>query len=410
MTNLSKEFRLSERLKLNKFKLNKLLELTKAINNNSSTAELISIYETIVRKELEISKLVLFVNRGAWQVLLQYGSDEDYSQIDPQNTFSDNKEIALFESGNIAGLRGFDVLIPVFHREISLAYLLIGDLDEDEIAISPIIKHMNFVQTLTNVMVVAIENKRLAKENVQQERLKRELELAAEMQAMLVPTNLPSNENVDVEAFYQPHQEVGGDYYDFIPLNEKEFIFSIADVSGKGVSAAFLMSNFQASLRALAIQNYTLEGLVRILNEKVIASARGEKFITFFIGKYNLLDRKLSFVNAGHNPPILCDGHSSTLLVDGCMGLGMIDDIPQVKIGEQILNENSTIICYTDGLVEMENEQENEFGVEKVADLLKKNYQLNMSDFNDLLLNEFHAFRGSVPTFDDIALLSCRFF
>lgn len=112
------------------------------------------------------------------------------------------------------GGRAFDIAVPVFHRNKPLAFLLIGDIDEEEQRMSPTVKHLNFIQTLTNLIVVALENRRLAKQELAGARAKRELELAAEMQSMLVPLDLPHNERIDADGWYQPHSEVGGDYYD----------------------------------------------------------------------------------------------------------------------------------------------------------------------------------------------------
>ena len=105
-------------------------------------------------------------------------------------------------------------------------------------------------------------------------------------------------------AFYRPHFEVGGDYYDVVKMGKDQFGFCIADVSGKGISAALLMSNFQASLRALFTKEISLYQLIEKLNERVFDTAKGEKFITLFIARYNVVTRTLEYVNAGHNPPI----------------------------------------------------------------------------------------------------------
>ena len=147
-------------------------------------------------------------------------------------------------------IKSFEIIIPVFHKSKPLAYLLIGDL-EDKVEVSPAIKHLNFVQTITNIIVVAIENKKLAKKSILQAALKKEMEFASQMQSMLFPSILPNDAQLNAAAFYLPQQEVGGDYYDFIWLNANEFAFCVADVSGKGVPAALLMSNFQANLRVL---------------------------------------------------------------------------------------------------------------------------------------------------------------
>ena len=110
---------------------------------------------------------------------------------------------------------------------------------------------MSFIQTITNLIVVAIENNKMAVEQLKQAAMKKELELAAQMQSLLFPPSLPSNESYEIHATYLPHQEVGGDYYDYIPLSDHEFAICMADVSGKGIAAALLMANFQANLHAL---------------------------------------------------------------------------------------------------------------------------------------------------------------
>ncbi|NJK96919.1 MAG: serine/threonine-protein phosphatase [Bacteroidales bacterium] len=149
--------------------------------------------------------------------------------------------------------------------------------------------------------------------------------------------------------------EVGGDYYDVIKLDEEEVGFCIADVSGKGISAALLMSNFQATFRALFTKNVPLKFLIERLNERVLSNAKGEKFITFFIGRYNNKTRELEYINAGHNPPLLylIQSEQLTFLRSGCVGLGMLDDIPYVVKGTLQITEPVKILCYTDGLVEL---------------------------------------------------------
>ena len=405
----SKEIRLSERLKLNKFKLNALLDLTKAINNNLNVEGLKKIYEGILKEELGISKLILFIKSQEWNVLIQYGLGTDYSEIDPEELFQRQKEISLIESDEKDSIGGFDVLLPVYHKEFPIAFLMIGDEDENEIAISPIIKHLNFIQTVTNILAVAVENKRLARENVIQERMKRELELAAELQNMLIPHKLPSNERIDVAAKYFPHQEVGGDYYDYIPLTDRGFLFCIADVSGKGVAAAILMSNFQATLKTLANNDYRLDHLVEMLNKSVYGSAKGERFITFFLVRYIFGSGKFEYVNAGHNPALLISNGQSIELKDGTVGLGMLDQLPFLNVGEVAINNQDVLITYTDGLVEIENAANEEFGTDRLADIVIQNEQMQMNDLNNEIIRNFDEFRAEVQPFDDTTLLSCRF-
>ena len=275
---------------------------------------------------------------------------------------------------------------------------------------SPTLKHLPFVQTLTNIIIVAIENKRLARENLMQVASRKELELASEMQAMLFPSVLPNDEKLMVSAYYQPHHQVGGDYYDYIRLNENEIAFCVADVSGKGVSAALLMANFQANLRALFKGNSSLREIIHELNSLVFGNAKGEKFITLFIAKYNFVTRILTYVNAGHNPSILVHNDSVFSLTTGSIGLGMLQEIPKVREGVVHLSKGDIIFSYTDGLVEQCNENGEEFGMEKLMESLLLNGQgIEMKDLNKTIINSLDKYRQDVPYIDDIALFSCRF-
>jgi phosphoserine phosphatase RsbU/P len=407
---LTKLDKLSEKLQLNQFKLNILLDLTKAINNNVSTEELLDVYQSFIRKQLGVSKLLLFNNQNEWDCILSYGVDPELTKIQPHILFKDFDEICVLQPDTELGVQGFDVLIPVSHKMKPLAYLILGDIDEDAHKISPVIKHMNFIQTITNVMVVAIENKRLMNESLAQERIKKELELAAEMQSILVPNTFPKSEKMEIAAYYQPHQQVGGDYYDVIRLNENELVFCVADVSGKGVSAAFLMSNFQANLNALInYTDYSLVDMIEELNTQVLKTAMGEKFITLFLAKINLKTGSLRYVNAGHNPPVLMQNNELYLLENGCIGLGMLDEIPSIKEGNIKLKKETTIVCYTDGLTEVENMKQKQFGVESLGEVMLLNPKVQMKELNQRIIESMNKFRGKAPLVDDTALLSCYF-
>lgn len=400
-----------KKLKLLKFKLFSLLEVTKEINENASSKELFKHFEFILKNQLSIGHAILFSKQGAeWKCTLKYGVKGTEKKFDVENDLSLFKDITTIESSSKEHLNFFDVVIPVYHKDMPLAYLVMGDLNEEAIRMSPVIKHLTFIQTLASIIAVAIENKRLAKENIKQERVKKELELASEMQKMLFPDELPNNHKIQIAALYQPHLQVGGDYYDYIEITDNVFLFCLADVSGKGVSAALLMSNFQANLRALVSLNPTIEDLVHELNKKVLYSAKGEKFITLFIAKYNTISRELIYVNAAHNPPILKSGDDVQFLDKGCTGLGMFDEIPKIDVGIVEVPEMSTLMCYTDGVVELENDEGKEYGTNKLIQYLKNSKAVGMKKLNEELAKELDNYREDQPYIDDIALLSCKFF
>jgi sigma-B regulation protein RsbU (phosphoserine phosphatase) len=403
--------------RFSELKLNSLLEITKAINNNFSTEQLIEIFKDVLENQLGISKLILFIHENdCWKCTLKYGVGDEYKQINVERDLLPIKEINAINFSASTPINFseksrnniFEIVIPVFHKTQPLAYLLIGDSEDNMEIISPSIKHLNFVQTLTSIIVVAIENKKLAKENVRQAAIKKELELASHMQTMLFPTLLPSDNKIDSAAYYLPHQQVGGDYYDFIWLNKNECAFCVADVSGKGVAAALLMSNFQANLRILLNHSKSLTELIIELNSKVMANAKGEKFITFFIAKYNLITRELTYINAAHNPPLIIMDNTVNMLQTGCTGLGMFDEIPEIKEETIILSPATTILCYTDGLTELENDNGIDFGEEQLKHILKSNHHLDMNTLNKFIFEQANNHKQNQPYVDDIALFSIK--
>jgi sigma-B regulation protein RsbU (phosphoserine phosphatase) len=333
------------------------------------------------------------------------------SGVDYPSIEKDLLHINEVQEGNKNGEKyfgQFDVIIPIMHKNVPLAFLLAGDINEDLIENTKT-RHIPFIQTLANIITVSIENKRLFKENLRRAGMKREMELASEMQNMLFPSKLPQNEHIEMAAYHKPHQDVGGDYYDFIQLSDNEIAFCMADVSGKGVSAALLMSNFQANLRALFKHETSLTDLVQELNAKVMTSAMGEKFITIFLARYNFVTRVLQYVNAGQNPPILVANDTTSQLSVGCPGLGMLDELPSIREGVVVLEPGSLIACYTDGVVELENMREREFGESKLELILLDNQDQPVRTVNEKIVNLLRSHKGQMPYVDDIALLTTRF-
>lgn len=400
------------RLKLSTFKLNALLDITLAINDNVSTSELIRRYEKMLTDDLDIGKVIVLKLSDKWECLLNSGFGHTFfKQVDVERDLLPYEEISFITSEPQHFPELVDIIIPVSHKDEAIAFVLIGDIEEEGEGVSPIIKHLRFIQTLSNIIVVAIENKRLFQETLRQEAMKKEMELASKMQNMLIPEEekLPSNEHICIKAFYHPHFEVGGDYYDVIQLSEDEMGFCIADVSGKGISAAILMSNFQANLRALYTADKSLTDTLTRLNTSVMNSAKGEKFITLFIARYHFKTRKLKYVNAGHNPPLLYEPGSKKLtpLASGCVGMGMLDDLPFVNEASIQIDEAAKLFCYTDGLVEVIQDSGVEFGTENLEKELTNDDPLE--DNIRTIIEKQKIIEGSAAIFDDISIIGAQF-
>lgn len=403
--------RLEDELLLKDIKLNSLLEITKSINDNLSVESLVSIYTFILKEQLGFQRFVMFNKDEEWKCLIKEGYKGRVKEVNVEEDLLRFKEITVIESSHIKVINDFDFIVPIVQGDHALAFLLIAGVEDHTLKPSSTLANLSFIQTLTNIIAVAIENKRLAKEELKQERIRKDLEVAREMQRLLFPSHLPSDKRIDLAATYKSRHEVGGDYYDFIRISEDEFIVCIGDVSGKGIGAAMLMASFQATLRTLiSLGKLDLEYLIRTLNEKVMQGAQGEKFITFFIGRYNSKTRKFTYINAGHNHPFITNGRVSRTLDKGCIGLGMLDEIPFLEQDEVEITTNSTLVLYTDGVVELENEEGEFFEMDRLKKLIRNYYPLNMEDLNNLLFSKLDEWRGKKDYVDDTAIFSCRIF
>jgi sigma-B regulation protein RsbU (phosphoserine phosphatase) len=399
---MSNTERLSSKIKQRDFKLNALLELTEAINANSSEEDLIAQFQNIVQTHLGIEKLALFVKREDWQCLLQYGEMNVTEFVIPADDFFlTNKGVALSED---ASHESYDVVIPVMHNDQPLAIALAGDNAEDARVMSPTVKHMRFLQTLTSVLSVALENKRLLTNLVQQERLKKELELAAEMQHLLLPSRFPDTPAWNVQGIYRAHQQVGGDYYDVFQINEHEWVFCLGDVSGKGMPAAFLMSNFQAYVRnAFEEKRPDLSILANKLNNRVWDAAQGEKFITFFLAVYNSKIQELEYVNCGHNAPVFKTGDGIKHFGATAIGLGMLPELPKVNSVKLEIHSEDVLLGYTDGLVEVNNAEGDYFEMEGIEKNLIGTHAKDVCMAVETAANNF---RDECLFNDDVAILA----
>ena len=395
-------------LSLKQQQINSLLEITEAVNNNFPIQALVRVYETILIAQLGIQKIALLIKDAEekWTCTSYTGSDKSFLQKNFEEFLKPYFDVQGVNVVSSYELSEFDFVIPVLHKKTPIGFAFIGgfaneDGDSKE-------EKLKFTQTITNIILVANENKRLFKNFVEQKLMEKELKLAADMQNMLVPSSLMNNEKIEAAAFYKPHKDIGGDYYDFIKINESEVVFCISDISGKGVAAALLMANFQANLHAIVGRDYSLEKVVEILNKKVAEITRGEKFITLFIAKYNFETRLLSFVNAGHNPSILYMDGKVEILEKGSTILGMFDVLPFINVGEITLSKNAVIVNYTDGLTEASNVKEELFDLDGLISFVEKNHFRPMREFNTTLLEQIYLFKGDKPFDDDITLLTFR--
>jgi phosphoserine phosphatase RsbU/P len=389
--------------------LNSLLEVTRAINKNTSTTVLIQMLEMILQNHLHVGRFRFLIEKdNNYACISKYGGDIEPTGILSKAcaTLNKIKSPEPLAKNTNAVLCKYDYFIPIYHKSKALAYALIGDFSTSGEMLG---NDLNFIQTLVNVVVVALENKKLFRERLQAERFQREMELAAEVQNMLIPLRVHKETAVEVGARYLPHQNIGGDYFDFIRLNDNEFLWCIADVSGKGVSAALLMANFQATLHAWTAVEDDLTNIVEILNQKVIDNTKGERFITLFIAKYNQQTRKLNYVNAGHNPTILYSGGEAVTLKLGTTMIGAFEQLPFLNQGEIDIDPGSLLFNYTDGLLDFEAYNDKKWDAELLLDFVIAQGEDTPDNFNQALLDHLNLNIKGKPI-DDITMLTLRIF
>ncbi len=393
--------------KIKELELDALLEVTQAINNNLSEKALYKIYDFTLRANLNIGRIALYVLGEDWVCQVNFGTKTEFRQVPLHPRFLSFNEPTHFEKAGDS-FDEFSTVIPVLHKETILAFVFakgIKTRKDEESSLSTI----TFLRALSNIIIVAIENKKLARRQLREEALRKELEIARDVQKFLFPGDLPYGIRLKIEASYLPHQSVGGDYYDYIPINKNQFLICIADVSGKGVPAAILMSNFQASLRTLVRKTPNLTEIIQELNYQILENAKGENFITFFAAIYDHQLRTLIYMNAGHNPPILIDGNQNiTMLEEGTTVLGIFHPLPFVNEGFLTDLNRFLYFSFTDGLTETENEKGEEFGLDRVKDFLIHNSRKDIRTIHKELLEEVERFKGDTAYKDDITILSCK--
>lgn len=400
------EQEIKTRLERKELELNALLEITQAINANVPESSLYKIFHFTLRSNLDIKKLALYVFDERWSCQANFGTKTNFQKLQLDSRFHLIRQVhKMKEFDEECEFHEFDVVIPVAHENQTLAVVFVGGvhpLDNFQDGI-------RFIQALSNIIIVAIENKKLARKQLEQEAFRKELEIASDVQQFLFPDKLPNTDRLKMEASYLPHDLVGGDYYDFVPINKNQFLLCVADVSGKGIPAALMMSNFQASLRTLLRQMPNLTEIVEALNYQVLENAKGEKFITFFGAIYDINLRTLVYVNAGHNPPLLWTRKEGIrLLEEGSTVLGAMHPLPSLREGFITDLDDFLLFAYTDGLTETLNEEGVEYGTQSLIDYFTQNHHKDLKTIHQDIIVGLDGFKGRNSYRDDITMLSCR--
>lgn len=334
--------------------------------------------------------------------------------------------------GELSAAKVFELkLIAVIFLLIEIAALIIGVVQTRAITrtVSDLYRATQFVQEGNFSHRVRVEKKdqlgmlgesfnsmtnsisRLIDEQKHLQRLENEISIAREVQDQLFPRNLPHVAGVEIEAICRAARSVSGDYYDFIQLDENRVAFAIADISGKGISAALLMASLQAALRSQLLtpgsENMSTAELVARLNKHLVRNTGDDRFATFFIAVYDISTRKLRYTNAGHLPGFCLWDGKGIHLDQGGIVLGVVDDYAYQE-GCVDVPADAVLIGYSDGLVEPENAYGEEFGVSRLEAAAQRVRQAGPRKIAESLMTTAEEWSGSPEQADDMTVIVAK--
>ncbi len=268
---------------------------------------------------------------------------------------------------------------------------------------------LDFLSSLGNLAVIALENTRLFREALEKQKMEDELLIAKEIQKGLLPADLPDLPGYAISAVNISSRQVGGDYYDVIPLGVTRWVIAIGDVSGKGTPASLLMASLQASIRALVPLGLTLSELTGRVNDLMTQNTTQGRFITFFWGILEPGTGSFTYVNAGHNPPILCRNNGSLeRLDDGGLILGVMPTMRPYEQGTVTLEHGDTICLYTDGVTEAMNPAGEEFGEDRLDAIVRDSRTVPLDALRRSIVDAVTGWSVTGVQTDDITLVLLR--
>jgi len=402
-------------------KLGLLFEATRLLNSTLDLAELLELILRIARSEIPADRGTVFVvdakRQEIWSIVAQgverqeirlpigtgiagwvAASGATVNSADPYHEPRFDPSVDQRLGYHTASL----LCIPIRHRSGDVAGVL------------QLLNHRHgrftredeeFLERLSSHMALALDNARLHREALEKQRLEKELALGREIQRGLLPEVPPVVPGFEIGMLNEPCYQVGGDYFDFIALDDDSVLLLVADVEGKGVASALVMSNLQATLRALVAHMQSLEALVAQLNDMILRSTRGGKYFSMFLARINISSRTLNYVNAGHVPPLLVRRDDSILLLEeGGMVVGLFPAATYQSASCQLQSGDVLAYC-TDGILEAMNRAGDDFGAPRLVAALQSHRHEPAAEIVNHVAREVASFAADGDLMDDKVLV-----
>lgn len=269
-------------------------------------------------------------------------------------------------------------------------------------------EHLNILTTLASVASIRVENASLIEARLERERMERELELATEIQQRFQPSAPPVIQGYEFQGISFSCYEIGGDYYDFVPRHDGKMLIALGDVSGKGTAAALLMSSVHAAIHAQVSAKTELNQAITSVNKYLAENTPANRFVTLFAAELEPETGRLTYINAGHNPPLVgrSNGNIDQLSAGG-LPLGLMS-FAEYEIGQLDLGSGDALVVYSDGVSEANNLEGEEFGMDRLINVVRTNLGASAAGIRDKVESALSAFTQTAPANDDITLVIAK--
>jgi len=402
--------------------LHSIIEATKSLNSTIDLAELMNIILRLASRQTGAERGTVFlVDREREEIwsLVGLGLDQQEIRMPIQKGLA-GWVATHGETVNIADVYQDERFEPAQDRKTgfrtrSLLCLPIRNNNEQIVGVLQLLNKktgpfsesdQSFLEAISLHVALALENARMHRAMLAQERLERDLALARSIQSSLLPDAPPALPEFEISVFHRPTQMVGGDYYDFLMLDPETLLTVVADVEGKGVASALMMSNLQAMLHTLVGHLHSLERLVEAINNLMASEGRQRKFMSMFVAMLDRAHHGLHYINAGHVPPaVIRAGGEVESLREGGMVIGVIPEQSYAR-GFLRMEKGDVFIACTDGITEAMDRAGEEYGLERLIEAVKKHRHLKSQEIVSRVLSEVDDFsRGGIHEDDKVILI-----